>query len=75
MRRTYKYCILASSLALYAWFVGWYVFALLFLSIVIIASNSLRNWLRLMFPITFLVIGYILMKYAYPESDLKLRIG
>ena len=75
MRRTYKYCILASSLALYAWLVGWYVFALLFLSIVIIASNSLRNWLRLMFPITFLVIGYILMKYAYPESDLKLPMG
>lgn len=75
MRRTYKYLILASSLALYAWFVGWYVFALLFLSIVIIASNSLKNWLRLTLPITSLVMGYILMKYAYPDSDIKLPIG
>ena len=75
MRRTYKLCILASSLALYAWFVGLYVFVLIFLSIVIIASNFLRNWLRLMLPVTFLVIGYILMKYAYPESDIKLPIG
>ena len=75
MRWTYKYCILISSLALYAWFVGWYVFALLFLSIVIIASNSLRNWFRLMLPVTSLVMGYILMKYAYPESDIKLPIG
>ena len=75
MRRTYKYLILASSLALYAWFVGWYVFALLFLSIVIIASNSLKNWLRLTLPITSLVLGYILMKYAYPNSDIKLPIG
>lgn len=75
MRRTYKYLILASSLALYAWFVGWYVFALLFLSIVIIASNSLKNWLRLTLPVTSLVIGYILMKYAYPDSDIKLPIG
>lgn len=75
MRRTYKYLILASSLALYAWFVGWYVFALLFLSIVIIASNSLKNWLRLMLPVTSLVMGYILMKYAYPDSDIKLPIG
>ena len=75
MRRTYKYLILASSLALYAWFVGWYVFALLFLSIVIIASNSLKNWLRLTLPITSLVLGYILMKYAYPDSDIKLPIG
>ena len=75
MRRTYKYLILASSLALYAWFVGWYVFALLFLSIVIIASNSLKNWLRLTLPVTSLVMGYILMKYAYPDSDIKLPIG
>jgi len=75
MRRTYKYLILASSLALYAWFVGWYVFALLFLSIVIIASNSLKNWLRLTLPVTALVMGYILMKYAYPDSDIKLPIG
>lgn len=75
MRRTYKYLILASSLALYAWFVGWYVFALLFLSIVIIASNSLKDWLRLTLPITSLVLGYILMKYAYPDSDIKLPIG
>lgn len=75
MRRTYKYLILASSLALYAWFVGWYVFALLFLSIVIIASNSLKNWLRLTLPITSLVMGYILMKYAYLDSDIKLPIG
>lgn len=75
MRKTYKYLILASSLALYAWFVGWYVFALLFLSIVIIASNSLKNWLRLTLPITSLVLGYILMKYAYPDSDIKLPIG
>ena len=75
MRRTYKYLILASSLALYAWFVGWYVFALLFLSIVIIASNSLKNWLRLTLPVTSLVVGYILMKYAYPDSDIKLPIG
>ena len=42
MRWTYKYIILASSLALYAWFVGWYVFALLFLSIVLIASVFLK---------------------------------
>lgn len=75
MRRTYKYLILASSLALYAWFVGWYVFALLFLSIVIIVSNSLKNWLRLTLPVTSLVMGYILMKYAYPDSDIKLPIG
>lgn len=75
MRRTYKYLILASSLALYAWFVGWYVFALLFLSIVIIVSNSLKNWLRLALPVTSLVMGYILMKYAYPDSDIKLPIG
>ena len=75
MRRTYKYLILASSLALYAWFVGWYVFALLFLSIVIIVSNSLKNWLRLPLPVTSLVLGYILMKYAYPDSDIKLPIG
>lgn len=75
MRRTYKYLILASSLALYAWFVGWYVFALLFLSIVIIVSNSLKNWLRLPLPVTSLVLGYILMKYAYPDSNIKLPIG
>lgn len=75
MRRTYKYLILASSLALYAWFVGWYVFVLLFLSIVIIVSNSLKNWLRLALPVTSLVMGYILMKYAYPDSDIKLPIG
>ena len=75
MRRTYKYTILVSSLALYAWFVGWYVFALLFLSIVIIASNSLKNWLRLTLPVTSLIMGYTLMKYAYPESDVKLPIG
>ena len=75
MRKTYKYLILASSLALYAWFVGWYVFALLFLSIVIIVSNSLKNWLRLPLPVTSLVLGYILMKYAYPDSDIKLPIG
>lgn len=75
MRRTYKYLLLASSLALYAWFVGWYVFALLFLSIVIIVSNSLKNWLRLTLPVTSLVMGYILMKYAYPDSDIKLPIG
>ena len=75
MRRTYKYLILASSLALYAWFVEWYVFALLFLSIVVIVSNSLMNWLRLTLPVTSLVMGYILMKYAYPDSDIKLPIG
>lgn len=75
MRRTYKYLILASSLALYAWFVGWYVFALLFLSIVIIVSNSLKNWLRLALPVTSLVMGYIIMKYAYPDSNIKLPIG
>ena len=75
MRRTYKYLILASSLALYAWFVGWYAFALLFLSIVIIVSNSLKNWLRLPLPVTSLVLGYILMKYAYPDSNIKLPIG
>ena len=75
MRWTYKYIILASSLALYAWFVGWYVFVLLFLSIFIIASVFLKNRLRLMLPITSLVMGYILMKYAYPESDIKLPIG
>lgn len=75
MRRMYKYTILASSLALYAWFVGWYVLALLFLSIVIITSKSLRNLLRLGLPIFSLVMGYILMKYAYPDSDIKLPIG
>ena len=68
MRRTYKYLILASSLALYAWFVEWYVFALLFLSIVVIVSNSLMKWLRLTLPVTSLVMGYILMKYAYPPQ-------
>lgn len=51
------------------------MFALLFLSIVIIASNSLKNWLRLTLPVTSLVMGYILMKYAYPDSDIKLPIG
>lgn len=75
MREIYKYIILAVSLALYAWFVGWYVFALLFLSIFIIASNSLKNRLRLILPISSLVMGYIVMKYAYPESDIKLPIG
>lgn len=75
MRDMYKYIILASSLALYAWFVEWYVFVLLFLSIVIIASKSLKNWLKLSLPVSSLVMGYVLMKYAYPESDIKLPIG
>ena len=51
------------------------MFALLFLSIVIIVSNSLKNWLRLPLPVTSLVLGYILMKYAYPDSNIKLPIG
>ena len=75
MRDIYKYIILASSLASYAWFVGWYVFVLLFLSIIIIASNSLKDRIRLLLPIFSLVMGYVLMKYAYPESDIKLPIG
>lgn len=75
MRDMYKYIILASSLALYAWFVEWYVFVLLFLSIVIIASKSLKNWLKLVIPISSLFMGYIVMRYAYPESDIKLPIG
>lgn len=75
MRDIYKYIILASSLALYAWFVGWYVFALLFLSIIIISSNSLNDRIWLILSIFSLVMGYVLMKYAYPESDIKLPIG
>lgn len=75
MRVTYKYIILASSLAFYAWFVGWYMFVLLFLSIVIIASMSLKNRLRLALPISSLIMGYILMKYIYPESVIQLPIG
>lgn len=75
MRKLYKYVILLSSLAIYAWFVGWYVFVLLFLAIIVIAGCHLPKKLNLWLPILCLIGGFVAMKYFYSSATIKLPIG
>lgn len=75
MRQIYKYSILFASLAIYAWFVGWYVFVLLFLATIVIASCNLPKKLNLWIPIICLIAGFVAMKYLYSSATIKLPIG
>ncbi len=75
MRKMYKYTILLASLAIYAWFVGWYVFVLLFLAAIVIASSHLPKKLNLWIPIICLIGGFVAMKYLYSSATIKLPIG
>lgn len=75
MRKPYKYTILLASLAIYAWFVGWYVFVLLLLATIVIIGGYLPKKLNLWLPILCLIGGFVAMKYFYSSATIKLPIG
>ena len=75
MRKLYKYTILLASLAIYAWFVGWYVFVLLFLAIIVIVGCYLPKKFNLWIPAICLISGFVAMKYLYSSATIKLPIG
>lgn len=75
MKKYHKYIILLLSLAIYTWFVGWYVLALLGIAIIVIMSYQLPNKSNLLIPLTFLIIGFILMKYLFASMSKSVPIG
>ena len=75
MRDIYKHTLLLTSLAIYTWFVGWYVLVLLFLAGVVLAAYSLPKKLNLWIPIVCLIVGFVAMKYLYSSATIKLPIG
>ena len=74
MRDIYKHTLLLTSLAIYTWFVGWYVLVLLFLAGVVLAAYSLPKKLNLWIPIVCLIVGFVAMKYLYSSATIKLPI-
>lgn len=75
MREIYKHTLLLTSLAVYTWFVGWYVLVLLFLAGVVLAAYTLPKKLNLWIPIVCLIVGFVAMKYLYSSATIKLPIG
>ena len=75
MREIYKHTLLLTSLAVYTWFVGWYVLVLLFLAGVMLAAYNLPKKLNLWIPIISLIVGFVAMKYLYSSATIKLPIG
>lgn len=75
MTKPLKHITLFISLAIYAWFVGWYVFALMGIAGVVFFSYRLpKKWNQLI-PLTFLVAGFILMKYLLSDMGKSVPIG
>ena len=75
MRKYYKHLIVLSSIAIYARFVGWYVLVLLFLSLITICSSKYASKWGLYMPSSCLIVGFIAMKYCFPQSQIYLPIG
>lgn len=71
----YKHIVLLLSLAIYAWFIGCYVFVLLGLSVIVMMTYRLPQNMNILIPACFLVLGFVLMKYAFPQSYVSLPIG
>ena len=70
-----KYITILISLAIYAWFVGWYVFALLGISGGVLLSYRLPKKWNLLIPLTCLIAGFILMKYLLSNMGKAVPIG
>ena len=75
MRIFHKYIILLLSLAIYTWFVGYYVLALLGIAGIVIMSYQLPKQWNLLIPLTCLIIGFILMKYMFASMSKSVPIG
>lgn len=75
MNMRLKYITILISLAIYAWFVGWCVFALLGISGVVLLSYRLPKKWNLLIPLTCLIAGFILMKYLLSNMGKAVPIG